>query len=70
MKLFKPNFSLDLFEEIETFEAEELKLITGGAATEMCSNAHDTDSGRGCSISDDTDNADPDSASASDGLIA
>jgi hypothetical protein len=58
----KPSFDLKAFStaSVTTFSQDQLKLISGGseAPSELCSNAHDSDSGRGCSNSDDTDTAD------------
>ncbi|MEM1319333.1 MAG: hypothetical protein AAGG75_03705 [Bacteroidota bacterium] len=63
MKLYKSNFSLEVFEEIETFEAEELKLINGGnnLPDGMCSHANDIDSGIHTSFTNDIDVEDKDS---------
>ncbi|WP_143304569.1 hypothetical protein [Chitinophaga vietnamensis] len=56
----KNKFSLESFSDVKAFSAEELKLINGGTASidEMCSDSNDSDSGRNCSVTSDTDTAD------------
>ncbi len=58
----RPEFSLKKFAEknVTTFTQEELRLISGGRQAEdwMCSQESDTDSGRNCSLSNDTDTVD------------